>query len=61
MPKIYQTILTNFGTTVYTGQASHEAAQAAENSGFECQILLDGSLVGMFSPISGWKFINMPR
>jgi len=56
MPKIYQTILTNFGTTLYTGQASHEAAQAAENSGFECTILLDGSFVGSYSPISGWKF-----
>jgi len=48
--------MTNFGTTVYTGQASHEAAQAAEKSGFECTILLDGSFVGSYSPISGWKF-----
>jgi hypothetical protein len=56
MFNIYQTIMTNFGTTVYTGQASHEAAQAAEKSGFECTILRDGSFVGSYSPISGWKF-----
>jgi hypothetical protein len=53
---VFQTILMNFGTTVYTGQASHEAAQAAEKSGFECQILHDGCLVGVYSPIGGWKF-----
>lgn len=56
MPNLYQTILTNFGTTVYTGQASHEAAQVAEKSGFECQILCDGGLVGTYSPINGWRF-----
>jgi len=56
MFNIYQTILINFGNTIYSGNASHEAAQAAEASGFESHILCDGSLVGVYSPISGWKF-----
>jgi len=59
MPNIFQTILTNFGTAVYDGLASHEAAQAAEKSGFECHILNNGSVVGMYSPISGWKFCGL--
>jgi hypothetical protein len=57
LPKIYQTILTNFCTTVYTGESLDLATFAAKDSGFECTILLDGTLIKTYSPISGWKFI----
>jgi hypothetical protein len=55
MTEIFQTILTNFGTTLYTGESVDVAQVNAETSGFECTVLRDGSLIFSYSPISGWK------
>lgn len=55
LPNIYQTIMTNFGITKYSGDDLQEAIKVAEKVGFECHILLDGSLIGEYSPISGWR------
>jgi hypothetical protein len=55
LPKIYQTIMTNFTNTKYSGNSLEEAIKVAENVGFECHVLLDGSLIGEYSPISGWR------
>lgn len=55
LPQIYQTIMTNFGLTKYSGDYLHEAKIIAERCGYECTILLDGALVAEYSPISGWK------
>lgn len=55
MPNIYQTVLINFGDTIYLGDSVVEAKEKAVRAGFESQILLDGALVASWSPISGWK------
>jgi ABC-type xylose transport system permease subunit len=51
----YQTTLTNFGRDVYIGDNYEAARAAAVKSGFESCVLLDGALIGTYSPISGWK------
>ncbi len=55
LPNIYQTVLTNFGTTKYTGESKQEAMDCAVWCGFESVVLLDGALIASYSPISGWK------
>jgi FMN phosphatase YigB (HAD superfamily) len=52
---IYQTTLTNFGRDVYIGDNYETARAAAVKSGFESCVVLDGALIGTYSPISGWK------
>lgn len=53
LPQLYQTVLTNFGNTVYIGESQEDAITAAINSGFESVVMLDGKLVSSYSPISG--------
>jgi hypothetical protein len=55
LPSIYQTTLTNFGGDVYIGGNYEAARAAAVKSGFESSVLLDGALIGTYSPITGWK------
>jgi hypothetical protein len=55
LPNIYQTIVTNFGLTKYTGDDVDQAILIAERCGYECHVLKDGALIGEYSPISGWK------
>jgi len=52
---IYQTIITNFGLTKYTGDDVDQAILIAERCGYECHVLKDGALIGEYSPISGWR------
>jgi len=52
---IYKTILTNFGTVVYTGENIDVAQVNAETSGLECHVERDGVLMFTYSLISGWK------
>lgn len=56
LPHIYQAILTNFGTDLYSGDSLHDAMEAVKKAGFEGIVLLDGETVASFSPIGGWKF-----
>jgi len=56
MPNIYQSVLVNFGNSVYLGYSLHDAMEAVKKAGVEASVLLDGALVAWFSPISGWKF-----
>ena len=58
LPEIYQVIMTNFGITKYSGDSRDEAIKVAETLGFECYVLLDGALIGEFSPIGGWKLFS---
>lgn len=55
LPNIYQTILTNFGDTKYTGPSKEEAMDCAVWCGFEAIVLLDGAFVASYSPIGGWR------
>lgn len=55
LPEIYQTILTNFGTTNYTGPSKEDAMDCAVWCGFEATVLFNGALIATYSPISGWK------
>lgn len=58
MPNIYQSVLVNFGNSVYLGDSLHDAMEAVKKAGFEAAVQLDGALVAWFSPITGWKFYN---
>jgi len=56
LPNIYQVVLVNIaGMAIYSGFMEDIAFGIAENSGFECNILLDGKLIASYSPISGFK------
>lgn len=55
LPEIYQTIMTNFGITKYSGSELDQAISIAERCGYEAHVLKDGALIGAYSPISGWK------
>jgi hypothetical protein len=54
MPE-YTTQLVNFGNIVYQNAYLHEAKAYAICTGFECVILLDGTPMLTWSPISGWR------
>lgn len=56
LPGIYEVMLTNFGGHAkYLGDSYEEARDCAIRCGFESSVLLDGSLIASYSPISGWK------
>jgi hypothetical protein len=58
LPELYQATLVNFGTDAYIGKSREEAIKATEAACFETCLLLDGAMVGWFSPIGGWKFYH---
>lgn len=55
MTGIYQTVMTNFGITKYSGNNVNEAILIAARSGYQCQVLKDGALIGVYCPIGGWN------
>lgn len=55
LPQIYQTVLINFGNTIYSGDSLEEAKAAAINAGFESVVTFDGAIVCWYSPIGGWR------
>ena len=56
---LYETIRNNFGGTYYRGVNQTDALITAQQSGFECTVLRDGSLFAFYSPISGMKYYTM--
>ena len=51
---MYKVYLTNFGWSIYEGDNSSDANQAAVRSGYECVVHGPNGVL-TFSPISGWR------
>lgn len=55
MGDVYQTILTNMGHEIYTGDSYVRAKFEANRAGFECHITRNGTIIARRGRFGCWK------